>query len=118
MRLATKLDRYPGKMVSRLADHLVQRYAGDAASVLDPFCGSGAILVAASRAGYRVSGIDLNPISELFCQVKIGGFDSVRANELGRAWIAAAGGPIEPLPVDWKTSTTGSHRALSTSLSV
>ena len=102
MRLATKLDRYPGKMVSRLADHLVQRYAGDAASVLDPFCGSGAILVAASRAGYRVSGIDLNPISELFCQVKIGGFDSVRANELGRAWIAAAGGPIEPLPVDWK----------------
>ena len=101
MRLATRLDRYPGKMVSRLADHLVHRYAAEAVSVLDPFCGSGAILVAASRAGYRVSGIDLNPISELFCRVKIGGFDSVRARELGREWIAAASRMIDGLPVDW-----------------
>ena len=102
MRLSTRLDRYPGKIVSRLADRLVQRYATKAVSVLDPFCGSGAILVAASRAGFRVSGIDLNPISELFCRVKIGGFDSVRARELCRAWIAAAGRPIERLPVEWK----------------
>ena len=102
MRLATRLDRYPGKMVSRLADQLVQRYATEAVSVLDPFCGSGAILVAASRAGYRVSGIDLNPISELFCRVKLGGFDSVRARELGREWIAAAGQTVDGLPVDWK----------------
>ncbi len=101
MRLATKLDRYPGKMVSRLAEHLIQRYAAGAASVLDPFCGSGAILVAASRAGYPVSGTDLNPIAELFCRVKLGGFDSVRANELGRAWIAAARRSTERSPVDW-----------------
>lgn len=102
MRLANRLDRYPGKMVSRLADQLVQRYAGEAVSILDPFCGSGAILVAASRAGYRVSGIDLNPISELFCRVKIGGFDSVRARELGREWIAAAGRTVDKLPVEWR----------------
>ena len=101
MRLATRLDRYPGKMVSRLADRLVRRYAAGAVSVLDPFCGSGAILVAASRAGSRVSGIDLNPISELFCRVKIGGFDSARAKELGEAWIAAAGRSVGRLPVDW-----------------
>ena len=82
MRLATRLDRYPGKMVSRLADQLVHRYAAEGVSVLDPFCGSGAILVAASRAGSRVSGIDLNPIAELFCRVKIGGFDSARARVL------------------------------------
>ncbi len=101
MRLATRLDRYPGKMVSRLADRLIERYAAGADSVLDPFCGSGAILVAANRAGLPVSGIDLNPISELFYHVKIGGFDSARAMELGRAWIAEAQQTTAPLPVDW-----------------
>lgn len=102
MKLANRLDRYPGKMVSKLADQLVERYATEAVSVLDPFCGSGAVLVAASRAGCRVSGIDLNPISELFCRVKLGGFDSDHARELGREWIAAAGQTVDRLPVDWK----------------
>lgn len=101
MRLATRLDRYPGKMVSRLADRLIQRYAAEADSVLDPFCGSGAIVVAANRAGLRASGVDLNPISELFYRVKVQGFNSARARELGEAWVAEAQRPIEPLPVDW-----------------
>lgn len=101
MRLPTRLDRYPGKMVTRLADRLIRRYADDAGSVLDPFSGSGAILAAAHRAGIPVAGMDLNPISELFCRVKVQGFDSARAKELARAWIAAAQRPIAPLPVDW-----------------
>ena len=101
MRLATKLDRYPAKMVSKLANRLIQQYASEADSVLDPFCGSGAILVAANQIGLPVSGIDLNPISELFCRVKLRGFDPIRALELGRAWIAEAQQPISPLPVDW-----------------
>ena len=101
MRLATKLDRYPAKMVSRLANRLIQQYASEADSVLDPFCGSGAILVAADQAGLPISGVDLNPISELFCRVKIKGFDSSRALKLGREWIAEAQQLIEPLPVDW-----------------
>ena len=101
MRLATRLDRYPGKMVSRLANRLIRRYATQADSVLDPFCGSGAILVAARQAGLRVSGIDLNPISELFYRVKIGGFDSAAAMALGKAWIAEAQKTVAPLPVEW-----------------
>ena len=101
MRLATRLDRYPGKMVSRLANRLIDRYATEADSVLDPFCGSGAILVAANQAGLPVAGIDINPLAELFCRVKIGGFDSARARELGKAWVAEAKRPILPLPIDW-----------------
>ena len=101
MRLSTRLDRYPAKMVSKLADRLIQRYASEARAVLDPFCGSGAILVAANQAGLPVSGIDLNPISELFCHVKLRGFDPARALELGRLWVAEAQQPIQPLPVDW-----------------
>ena len=101
MRLANKLDRYPAKMVSKLANRLIEQYASKTDSVFDPFCGSGAILVAASQAGLPVAGIDLNPISKLFCRVKIEGFDPCRAQKLGRAWIAEAQRPITPLPVDW-----------------
>ena len=102
MRLATRLDRYPGKMVSGLANRLIERYAAGANSVLDPFCGSAAILVAAKRAGLRVAGIDLNPIAELFYRVKIMGFDSAGAKELGEAWIAEAKRVPAPLRVDWR----------------
>ena len=102
MRLATRLDRYPGKMVFGLANRLVGRYAGGATSVLDPFSGSAAILVAARQAGLRVSGVDVNPVAELFYRVKIGGFDSARARELGEAWVAEAGRVGAPWRVDWK----------------
>ena len=100
MRLATRLDRYPGKMVSRLAERLVQQYTRRGDSVLDPFSGSAAILVAANGAGLRVSGVDVNPIAELFYRVKIEGFDGTRAQELGKAWIAEAKQQA-PLPIEW-----------------
>lgn len=99
--LGTLLDRYPGKMVSRLADRLVRDYTQAEDSVLDPFCGSGAILVSAMRAGLPVTGMDLNPISELFCHVKLNGFDAVKALELGREWVSEAERVEEPLPVAW-----------------
>ncbi len=88
-------------MVSKLAHRLVHLYASEADSVIDPFCGSGAILVAAKQAGISVSGIDLNPISELFCRVKIQRFDPALALKLTRTWIAEAQGTRHPLPVDW-----------------
>jgi len=73
-RLSTRLDRYPAKMVGRLAERLVTTYALDATSLLDPFCGSGAVLVCAKKRGIPVAGIDLNPIGRLFCEIKIRGF--------------------------------------------
>ena len=102
MRIATRLDRYPGKMVSRLASHLVDRYALEADSVVDPFCGSAAILAAAKRAGVSVAGIDVNPIAELFYRVKVESFDTCRALELGRMWIAEAESGIAPWAVGWE----------------
>ena len=102
MRLATRLDRYPGKMVSRLARRLIRQYTAEGDSVIDPFCGSAAILLAASEGGCRVLGIDVNPIAELFCRVKIGGFNSACARKLCEAWIAEAQRATLPLAVNWE----------------
>lgn len=88
-------------MVSRLADRLVREYTQSEDSVLDPFCGSGAILVSARRAGLPVTGIDLNPIAELFCHVKLSGFDGEKALELGRRWVAEAERVEKTLPIAW-----------------
>jgi hypothetical protein len=78
--LPTRIDRYPAKMISRLASSLVERYALDAEHLLDPFCGSGAVLKAGSDRGIRVTGIDLNPFGVLLSGVKLQGFDVKRAN--------------------------------------
>lgn len=101
MRLPTRLDRYPAKMVSKLAGHLVERYALNARRILDPFCGSGAILVAARSRGIPVSGIDINPIAELFFNVKLKGFNPVRAFELAQIWIEKAQATKKILPIQW-----------------
>jgi len=88
-------------MVSKLADRLVERYALDADRILDPFCGSGAVLVAARRRGIPVTGLDINPIAALFSHVKINGFDSTKAERLTHQWIRNARNRKSTLPVIW-----------------
>jgi len=102
VRLPTRLDRYPAKMVSRLADQLIERYAHGARSVLDPFCGSGAILLAAARRGIQLCGIDINPLAELFCRVKLRGFDPHTARSLAQTCIEQAKRTEHVLPVRWE----------------
>lgn len=102
MRLPTRLDRYPAKMVSRLADDLVSRYAGVATRVLDPFCGSGAVLTAAARAGIAVTGIDINPLGILLSRTKLNGFDPATATEMVEEIIDRAKSTRKPLTIEWE----------------
>ena len=81
-RLPTRIDRYPGEMVSHLAETLVDRYATDADHLFDPFCGSGAVLAAGRNRNIPVSGIDINPFAVLLSKVKIEGFSPTEAIEL------------------------------------
>lgn len=101
MRLPTRLDRYPAKMVSRLADDLVSRYARNATRVLDPFCGSGAVLTAAARAGIAVTGIDINPMGVLLSQTKLSGFDPAVAAEMVEEVIERAKSTRCPSTIEW-----------------
>src|ERR1700733_4833401 len=74
-RVPTYLDRYPAKMVSHLAEKLVDRFARDADLLLDCFCGSGSIIYQGLRAGVPVLGLDINPYAVLLSGVKLEGFD-------------------------------------------
>jgi hypothetical protein len=54
---------YPARMHPRMAQRLVEALSKPRGLVLDPFCGSGTVLVEARRAGRRAVGIDANPLA-------------------------------------------------------
>ncbi len=89
-------------MVSRLADKLVSRYATNAKSILDPFCGSGAVLVAGSRNGIPTTGLDVNPMAALLSQVKLTGFSSENAAILANELVRTSRKMKRTLPVQWE----------------
>lgn len=61
---------YPARMHPETASRLVRGFAGRGARVLDPFCGSGTVLVEAMIAGARAVGTDLNPLAVRLARCK------------------------------------------------
>jgi hypothetical protein len=98
--LPTRIDRYPAKMISHLAERLIGQYARNATHVLDPFCGSGAVLRAALARELPVTGLDINPFAVLLSGVKVAGFDTQRAIALLNEILAESEGG-EVLPIAW-----------------
>jgi len=69
---------YPARLHPDTARELVLGFSRAGASVLDPFCGSGTVLVEARLAGRRAFGSDVNPLAlEL---------SSMKANGPGTPW--------------------------------
>ncbi len=54
---------YPARLHPETAARLVRAFVPPGADVLDPFCGSGTVLVEAMIAGRRPLGTDLNPLA-------------------------------------------------------
>jgi DNA modification methylase len=55
---------YPARMHPVIAAHAIECFAGGPeARVLDPFCGSGTVLVEAMRMGLSATGVDLSPLA-------------------------------------------------------
>lgn len=61
---------YPAKMIPQISRRLIQRYGNDRGLVLDPFTGSGGVLVEARLANMNSIGIDVNPLACLLSEVK------------------------------------------------
>jgi SAM-dependent methyltransferase len=54
---------YPARMHPAIAAHLCERFARPGGTVLDPFCGSGTVLLEAMVRGAHGVGVDLNPLA-------------------------------------------------------
>jgi DNA methylase len=61
---------YPARMHPTTAGRLVRAATERDALVLDPFCGSGTVLVETMIAGRRAAGTDLNPLAERLARLK------------------------------------------------
>ena len=65
------LHRYPAKMFHRIPRIILEQISGRGAlTVLDPFCGSGTVLLESILLGHRAIGIDVNPLARLISRVK------------------------------------------------
>lgn len=64
------LHPYPARMIPQIARRLLNRYSKEHDLVLDPFCGSGTILVECKLLGRNAIGNDINPLARLLAKAK------------------------------------------------
>ena len=63
---------YPAKMFHRIPSAFLDSIDLPAgANVLDPFCGSGTVLLEAKLRGHNAIGVDINPLARLISHVKL-----------------------------------------------
>lgn len=103
LRVPTYLDRYPAKMVTRLANDLTEKYTKGCSRLLDPFCGSGAILLAAKNRKLPITGWDINPYAVLLSRVKLEGFNKTLALDMCASFLRSGKFSTNTFPVDWES---------------
>jgi DNA modification methylase len=65
------IHRYPGKLIPHIPRFFLESKLSDKNQlVLDPFCGSGTVLVEALISGNNAVGIDVNPLARFVSKVK------------------------------------------------
>src|SRR6266849_1523167 len=79
------LFRFPAKFHPPVVRHLIHAYTGIGDSILDPFCGSGTLLVEALLAGRNAVGLDVDPVAAFISRVKC---TPLSPRELERAFNA------------------------------
>ena len=75
------LHPYPAGMIPQIARRLIEKYSNRDDVVLDPFCGSGGVLVEATLLDRKSFGIDINPLACLLARVKTTPIDPKRLIE-------------------------------------
>jgi hypothetical protein len=73
---------YPARMHPGTAAGLVRAVSREGDIVLDPFCGSGTVLVEAMIASRRAIGTDLNPLAIRLARLKTAPFQASQGDEL------------------------------------
>lgn len=71
LRLTHQLFRFPAKFHPPVARALISRFTQPGQTVLDPFCGSGTLLVEAALAERNSIGLDIDPLATFVSSVKV-----------------------------------------------
>lgn len=66
-----QLSPYIGKLKSSIAQDLILNYSPPGGLVVDPFAGSGTVLLEAVRLGRRAFGVDISPYAALLSRAKL-----------------------------------------------
>ncbi len=84
---------YPAKMFHRIPAEILDSFERGPLAVLDPFCGSGTVLLEAAMRGHRAIGADVNPLARLLSKVKTRRLDgtTICDEAMGIAKRAATG---------------------------
>ena len=69
-KLTHYLFRFPAKFHPPALRCLIDRYSDEGQTILDPFCGSGTLLVEALSAGRHAVGVDVDPVARFISKVK------------------------------------------------
>jgi len=64
------IHTYPAMMIPQIAKRLIEEYGRGSRANLDPFCGSGTVLVESLLHGISSYGVDINPLAILLSKVK------------------------------------------------
>ncbi len=82
------LHPYPARMIPQIARKLIERYSEQKDTILDPFCGSGSVLVESMLLGRNSIGIDINPLALIIAKAKT---TPLEPSELERLWLGFQG---------------------------
>jgi hypothetical protein len=69
--LTHNIHRYSGKFIPQIASRAISLLTQKGELVVDPYCGSGTMLLEAALLGRCAIGIDLNPLAVLIARTKI-----------------------------------------------
>ena len=105
-RLTHYLFRYPAKFHPPVARALIENFSSRGEWILDPFCGSGTVLVEASTIDRNVIGYDLDPVAVFVSTVKSHKFDVQKlkktADKLTEALLESERPAQEYQKLQWK----------------
>lgn len=96
---------YPARMHPASARKLVEAFSAQGERVLDPFCGSGTVLVEARLLGREPVGVDANPLAVRLSRLKVRG---TTAEE--RARLLAAAGEAAAVADERRAAKSGPSR--------
>ncbi len=81
LELTHYMFRFPAKFHPPIARKLLEEYSQEGQWVLDPFCGSGSLLVEAAVIGRNAIGMDIDPIAVLISRVKTRALDTAHLSD-------------------------------------